>query len=215
MPGTPKANRSQIEAALATWEGDITQAAAQLGMSRRALYYRMEALGIDHGRYKSDASHQSVKGENFTHRADTTASNQRRVRRMGSIAAAASPKVSGVKYSEAPRGGKVAPVTVMTSTESDPTAEEAMTGRLPRKPSTRPDHLRRIQRLKWVVSAHLQRDLSETDINTMLLDEILPVFEARYGLTSPEASKPGMPSSAEAASAPSEEPRARGRKDRR
>jgi DNA-binding NtrC family response regulator len=46
-PVVPEPDRSMIEAALARSKGVISQAAAELGLSRQALYRRLEKLGIE------------------------------------------------------------------------------------------------------------------------------------------------------------------------
>jgi DNA-binding NtrC family response regulator len=46
-PIVPEPDRAMIEAALAKSKGVISQAAADLGLSRQALYRRLEKLGID------------------------------------------------------------------------------------------------------------------------------------------------------------------------
>ena len=46
-PVVPEPDRGMIEAALAKSKGVISQAAAELGLSRQALYRRLEKLGIE------------------------------------------------------------------------------------------------------------------------------------------------------------------------
>lgn len=46
-PAVPEPDRAMIEAALAKSKGVISQAAAELGLSRQALYRRLEKLGIE------------------------------------------------------------------------------------------------------------------------------------------------------------------------
>jgi transcriptional regulator of acetoin/glycerol metabolism len=46
-PTAPEPDRAMIEAALAHSKGVISQAAAELGLSRQALYRRLEKLGIE------------------------------------------------------------------------------------------------------------------------------------------------------------------------
>jgi len=45
-PASPEPDKAAIEAALARAKGVISQAAADLGLSRQALYRRIEKLGI-------------------------------------------------------------------------------------------------------------------------------------------------------------------------
>jgi len=46
-PAAPEPDRAMIESALARSKGVISQAAAELGLSRQALYRRLEKLGIE------------------------------------------------------------------------------------------------------------------------------------------------------------------------
>ncbi|HET9483079.1 MAG TPA: sigma 54-interacting transcriptional regulator, partial [Xanthomonadales bacterium] len=46
---SPEPDRSAIEVALQRAKGNVSQAAAELGLSRQALYRRIEKLGIDAG----------------------------------------------------------------------------------------------------------------------------------------------------------------------
>lgn len=182
MPATPKATKAQIEAVLWQWAGDISQAAAQLGMTRRALYYRIEALGIDTERVRRDsqASHFGVKLENVAAILHTTNTVNAVKGNMGNVDAESRPKVDGEKYPRQTERhivrGEMATASAITP---PPPPDEPMQGRLPRNPRVRPDHLRRLQELKWTMSALFKRDLSETDILGMILDETLPAFEAR------------------------------------
>ena len=46
---SPEPDRTAIEVALQRAKGNVSQAAAELGLSRQALYRRIEKLGIDAG----------------------------------------------------------------------------------------------------------------------------------------------------------------------
>jgi hypothetical protein len=202
MPAAPKVSAQQIVAALTKWRGELTAAAADLGIHRNALNRRIKRLGLDVAAFRNGAKVGKV-GNTLT--AGTAGKVAPAVKvgatmhTMHTITGAQGeggrehfrPKNAGAHFTSREGRSSVAAVSTAVAQYSEPRPHVKL--KVP------PDHVDRLTQAKYDMQALLRRDLTEDKVLEMCLDEVLEDWIAqKLAALRQTVSKPAEPAAAPA-----------------
>lgn len=155
MPGPEKVSAQQVMAALLKWRGDVKQAAEVLGISRNALYGRIQTMRLDLAAFRILGT--SVRRDTVVPMVQgSRARPGEHAQRAGKGAVSTIP-AQGL-------GRRLAPMS---------TAVDQFSGRQRSTPRIAPAHLERLADAKYDLQAILRRDITEREILDECLEECL------------------------------------------